>query len=121
MVPAGWVAGIRYKPGWEFKVGGPGGRFLCVFARTPDSLQPDRLRVTQHMFEIPESGDLGRWVLDCLLLAERHEACEFLELDGVRRFWPHHQDEGSPYDLVDRVVHNADGQRATLPVSDRAG
>ena len=105
MVPAGWIAGIRYKPGWRFKQGGPGGRFLCVFAETPNSLRPSESRVTQHMFELPDSQDrreLGRWLLGRLLLAEQHEACEFLEIGGVRPFWPNHQDEGDPYELVER-------------------
>lgn len=105
MVPAGWVASIAYKPGWRFRVGGPGNRFLCVFAETPDSLHPDRLRTTQHMFELPPTDDpkeRARWLLGVLLLAERHESCEFLEVDGRRPFWPNHQDEGSPYELVER-------------------
>ena len=33
---------------------------------------------------------------------ERHEASEFLAFAGTRPFWPHHQDEGSPYEPVDR-------------------
>lgn len=95
---------VGYKPGWTFKRGGPGGRFMCVFARTPDSLAPARERVTQHMFEVPDGLDgrgFARWVLDCVLLAERHEACEFLSFDGVRPFWPNHQDEGDPYEHVE--------------------
>lgn len=71
---------------------------------TADSLAPGRERVTQHMFELPdEPVDLGRWLLDRLLEAERHEACEFLSIGGVRRFWPNHQDEGNPYEIVDRA------------------
>lgn len=105
MVPAGWVAGIAYKPGWKFRLGGPGNRFLCVFARTPDSLNPARERVTQHMFELPDEQDervLARWLLERLLLLERHEACEFLAVGGRRPFWPNHQDEGDPYAHVER-------------------
>jgi hypothetical protein len=100
------VATLAYKPGWTFKVGGPGGRALCVFARTPDSLRPGIERTTQHMFELPAviggQREFARWVLWCLLQAEQHEACEFLQIDGQRPFWPNHQDEGSPYALVER-------------------
>ena len=97
------VASLRYKPGWAFKVGGPLGRFLCVFATTPDSHHPERTRTTQHMFEIPDDvGDWERWVFDRLLDCELHEAAEFFEVAGRRPFYPHHQDEGSPYELVDR-------------------
>ena len=103
---AAMVASIRYKPGWVFKIGGPRGRYLCVFATTPDSHRPERSRTTQHMFEIPEDlvddDRFVRWVFDQLLLCELHEAGEFFEVAGRRPFYPHHQDEGSPYELVER-------------------
>lgn len=103
--PAPVIARLSYKPGWKFKVGGPLGRFLCVFATTPDSTDLSRERTTQHMFELPPVADergLVRWVFDQLLLAELHEAGEFFSVDGFRPFFPHHQDEGSPYELVER-------------------
>lgn len=96
---------VAYKPGWSFKKAGPGGRFLCVFARTVDSLQQDRMRTTQHQFEIPDGLDdagFAEWVLARLLEVEGHEAREFLTVDGHRPFWPNHQDEGSPYEHVVR-------------------
>lgn len=95
---------LRYKPGWKFRLGGPLNRFLCVFATTPDSSEPARERTTQHMFELPdlEGRALVRWVFDRLLLAEEHEAGEFFTVDGDWPFYPHHQDEGSPYELVER-------------------
>jgi hypothetical protein len=103
--PVALVASVIYKPGWTFKIGGPDRRFLCVFATTPDSFHPERQRTTQHMFEIPAVTDVRaflRWVRDCLLLAEQHECCEFIQFRGSRPFFPHHQDEGSPYDLIER-------------------
>lgn len=94
---------ISYKPGWSLRLGGPGNRFLCIFAQTPDSLSPARTRTTQHMFEVPPVlADPVRWVLDSLLMAERHEACEFYRVGDERPFWPNHQDEGSPYTIEDR-------------------
>jgi len=103
---AGFVASLAYKPGWRFKLAGPGGRWLCVFAETPDSQSPDRTRWTQHMFEfpdpLPDGRTLARWVFDRLLLCELHEAGEFFAVDGFHPFFPHHQDEGSPYELVER-------------------
>jgi len=107
---AALIPTIRYKPGWTFKLGGPERRFLCVFATTPDSLNPARERCTQHMFEIPDPSPLGadaaRWIFDHLLLAELHEAGEFFDIAGHRPYFPHHQDEGSPYELPDRwAVH----------------
>jgi len=99
------VADVAYKPGWAFKVGGPLNRYVCVFATTPDSNDPSRQRCTQHMFEAPPLADLhaaARWLFDRLLEAERHEAGEFFTVAGDRPFYPNHQDEGSPYELVDR-------------------
>jgi hypothetical protein len=100
---AALVASLRYKPGWTFKVAGPLNRMLCVFARTPDSGDPTRLRTTQHQFPLPdlEGTDLARWVFRCLLLCEQHEAGEFFAVNGFKPHYPHHQ-EGSPYELVDR-------------------
>ena len=104
--PAALVPGLAYKPGWTFKAGGPGREFLCVFALTPDSGAPDRQRTTQHMFRFPDGlvtrEGFARWVFACLMQAEFHEAAEFLQIDGVRPFFPHHQDEGSPYAWVER-------------------
>lgn len=106
MTLAGFVAGLGYKPGWRFKLAGPGGRWLCVYALTADSQRPGRDRLTQHQFEfpdpLPDEHDLCRWVRDRLLEVERHECCEFLSFDGARVFYPHHQDEGSPYVDVER-------------------
>lgn len=101
------IARIGYKPGWQFKLAGPENRYLCVFARTPDSLRPECERITQHQFLLPDGigrdeRDFARWVFECLLLCEQHEAGEFFAVDGFRPFFPHHQDEGSPYDRVER-------------------
>lgn len=100
--PSALVESLAYKPGWTFKLGGPGNRYLCIFAKTPDSNNPSRERTTQHMFEIPDTGDMVRWVFDCLLLCEQHEVGEFFRVGGDRPFFPYHQGEGSPYDIVDR-------------------
>lgn len=108
--PATFVATLTYKPGWTFKIGGPGRRMLCIFATTPDSLRPAATRTTQHQFALPEEPldrrAFARWVFELLLLAELHEAGEFFATDGHRPFFPHHQEEGSPYDLPERWPDN---------------
>lgn len=104
---AGFLARLRYKPGWAFKVGGPGGRLLCVYVTAPDTLDPARTRCTQHQFPIPDglqaaaTPELARWVLGCVQSAEQHETAEWLQVDGRRPFWPHHGD-GDPYEHVER-------------------
>lgn len=100
------VERVSYKPGWVLKVAGPGGRFLCVHAVTADSNDPRQIRRTQHMFEVPaDARDVrawARWIFECLLLVEQHEAGEFFTLDTRRPFFPYHEDEGSPYARVER-------------------
>jgi hypothetical protein len=96
------VAHLGYKPGWALKVAGPLGRYLCVFARCPDSVRPGTERTTQHQFEIPDEvcGDretFARWAFDRFLQIERHEAAEFFQFDGQRPFFPAHGD-GDPYE-----------------------
>jgi len=102
------VTRLSYKSGWKFKIAGPNNRSLCIYATTPDSLRPERRRTTQHQFKIPDGLDddrrgFVRWVFDCLLLCERHEVGEFFQVGDVRPFFPHHQDEGDPYAIVDRT------------------
>jgi hypothetical protein len=103
------VTRLSYKPGWSFKIGGPDSGFLCIMATTPDSGQPEQCRTTQHMFRLPDlvtdAPGFVRWVFDCLLLCEQHEAGEFFQVGDVRPFFPHHGDGGSPYDIVDRSEH----------------
>jgi hypothetical protein len=65
-------------------------------------MAPARTRTTQHLFEVPAEGDLVRWAFERLVDCERHEVGEFFTVNGQRPFFPHHQDEGSPYVLVDR-------------------
>lgn len=105
----GFVARLAYRPGWRFKLGGPLNRFICVHALCPDSLNPSRTRITQHMFEVPDGladeRSLAHWIFDRLLDVERHEAAEFFEVGGLRPFFPNHQDEGSPYEPVERWEH----------------
>ena len=96
---------FSYKPGWTIGVGGPGGRYLCIMAVTDNSVDPSQRRTTQHMFERPDGLDgraWVRWVFARVLDAERHEAAEFFKFNGTPVFYPHHQDEGSPYAHVER-------------------
>lgn len=103
--PAALVRSLAYKPGWSFKAAGPGGRYLCVFSTTPDSLAPERSRMTQHQFEFPADvmtrEEFARWVFACLMKVEFHEAAEFLQVGGLRPFFPGHQGE-DPYAWVER-------------------
>ena len=103
---AALVVALAYKPGWSFKLAGPSSRYLCVFATCPDSLEPGRVRTTQHQFEIPDEvcGDrrtFARWAFSQLLRAEWHEAAEFFQMGADRPFFPGHQG-ADPYACVER-------------------
>ena len=105
-IAAAVVPTLTYKSGWRFKIGGPLSGSMCVYATTVDSGHRDRQRTTQHQFVFVEGQtrpEFVRWVFDCLLLCEQHETGEFFEVGGVAPMFPHHQDEGSPYDIVDRT------------------
>lgn len=96
------VAAIRYKPGWGIRLGGPAGQYLCATARNPDSSPPHDPTHTGHMFPLPlgfaelddtpeSRATVVRWVYECLLLAERHEAGEWFSFEHRRVFFPGHQ------------------------------
>lgn len=83
---------------------------LAVTARVPDSSTGEMGLITHHFATPPPAvwdgmGEAGqrRWLLDQVLLVERHEACEFFTLDGERPFYPAHGD-GNPYEVRDRSV-----------------
>lgn len=104
-IPLTTLPDIRYKPGWSFKLGGPARSMLCIMAHTVDSQNHQQHRHTQHMFTIPHpltEREFARWVRDRLHDVEAHETCEFLTINGHAPFFPHHQDEGSPYEPVER-------------------
>lgn len=105
-VPAAWVDRVAYRPGWRFRLGGPGGTMLCCQALTADSLAPQRSRVTQHMWTVPVEvagceRAFARWVFERLVDVERHEAGEWFCWHGLRPFWPAHGD-GDPYEMRER-------------------
>lgn len=84
------VEALVYKPGWEFRLDGVDrgqgseGLTLCILIETPDSYNVDRLRMVMHYMPVPPASfdqrSWQRWLLEQILLVERHEACEFFTL-----------------------------------------
>lgn len=98
---------IRYKPGWHFFVemirNEPN---LTISTTTQDSYHPEVDDYhTAHHFVVPNDvvmneKELNRWVFDCILLVELHEAMEFFQVDGMRPYAPiHSRAAGTYYDL----------------------
>lgn len=121
------VGRLRYRPGWAFGLrdmkrdpadthgAAAGGLTLVVFADVDDAYEPDRRRPVNHYFPVPaatfnEAAWL-RWLLDCVLLVEQHEACEWFRLDGgdqdVRPFAPTHGPGENPYSIKELATDEA--------------
>lgn len=121
---------ITYKPGWNFSVRHPGPS-LVIEAVTEDSdlvqineepidvtsngavtkLKVDPLtelplRIFEHSFAIPPAPPENqewwlRFIFDCIVLVERHEAREFLRLDRERIFAPPHFGKPDRFGVTD--------------------
>lgn len=106
------VESMSYRPGWSFRLAnidrgqGSAGLTFIVTSCGYDTYHPDRgetYRVLHYMLVPPAAYDRRswlQWVLDQLLLIERHETCEFLQVNGERPFMPLHQPGSDPYMLV---------------------
>lgn len=107
------VAKLAYRPGWQFwlehidRGQGSEGLTFKVLTLGYNSYHPDlgeQYRVWHYMPVPPAAFDRRswqRWLLDQLLLIERHEACEFFQVDGERPYAPHHGPGNDPYIIFD--------------------
>lgn len=98
-----------YRPEWYLEVQqldrgqGSEGLTFCIYSKGYDTYNVDQgpnYRVV-HYFPVPPAAyneeSWKRWILDCLVKVETHEACEFLQIDGTRPFAPHHGPGWDPY------------------------
>lgn len=104
------VGKCSYRPGWVCYIEpdldrgqGSKGLTLAIISRGYDTYHPDRgetYRVA-HYFPVPPAAydrrSWQRWLLEQFLLVERHEACEFFQIDGERPYAPHHGPGNDPY------------------------
>src|SRR5690242_6873644 len=91
-VLADLVAGCEYRPGWDIRLTnrdrgqGSIGLTLEILTLGYDTYHPDRgqrYRVVHYMPVPPAAYDRRswqRWLLEQILLVERHEACEFFKI-----------------------------------------
>jgi len=103
------VERLAYRPEWTFGVAdidrGQGSEGLTFTVTTVgfDSYHPERGQTYRvaHYFPVPPAAyderSWRRWLLDRLLEVERHEACEFFQIDGERPYAPHHGPGNDPY------------------------
>ncbi len=109
---AALVASLQYKPGWSFMFDedydrgqGCTGLTLNILIETPNSYNPEQLRQVLHLMPVPAAAydvrSWQRWLLDQILLVERHEACEFFTVNGENPFAPHHGPGRDPYTIFE--------------------
>lgn len=125
------VAHLDYRPGWGFVLRhldrgqGSEGLTLVITTLGYNSYHPDQgetYRVNHYMPVPPASFDRRswrRWLLEQVLLVERHEACEFFgfRTDGTqegkeRPYAPSHGPGNDPY-LV-REIGTPEDQRTSF-------
>lgn len=123
------VDGLTYKPGWTFTLrhmvrehedpsddSSPAlseGLTLDVVSLTHDSHHPERglvYRVHHYVIVPPATFNRAswqRWLLEQLLLIERHEAAEFFRIDGEQPYAPTHGPGDDPYVIRELTTDEA--------------
>lgn len=100
-----WAINLEF---YEREVGGEGLTLRIRFP-APDSREPDGpVLFWIHDFEVParilDDESWQKWVFDCLMLAEKHEAMEAFRVDGKQVFFPAHNPTSDMYETK-HVVH----------------
>lgn len=91
-----------FGPGPDTRCRDCGEPFPCAsyaYSDRDDAPRPP-YRVNHYLPVPPAAYDersWRRWLLDQVLLVERHEACEFFEVDGERSYAPSHGPGNDPY------------------------
>lgn len=107
------VSRLKYKEGWKFWLSenldrgqGSEGLTLVIHLTVPDSYHPEEKFNVVHYMIVPAAAynerSWCRWLLDQILLVERHEACEFFQIDGHRPYAPNHGPGNDPYTIFDQ-------------------
>ncbi len=113
------VDGCVYRPGWKVSLSHivrdrvdptddysdplAEGTTLTITTRGYNSYHPEQGQNygVHHYFIVPAATynrtSWLRWLLDCFIKVETHEACEFLTIDGNKPFAPHHGPGEDPY------------------------
>lgn len=108
----GLVAKLKYKPRWDFYLEdinrgqGSEGLTLAITIVEPNTYRPKERIAVKHYMPVPPAAfneaSWRRWLLDQILLVERHEACEFFQIDGERPYAPNHAPGNDPYIIFDQ-------------------
>lgn len=101
------VKAMKYKAGWTFGLHhidrgqGSAGLTLMIHITGPNSYHPEQSISVNHYMVVPAASydvrSWQRWLFDQVLLVERHEACEFFQVDDGRPYAPSHGPGNDPY------------------------
>ncbi len=99
------INNLTYKESWSFSIGSYASwqKILRIQLKVRDSNSTTQVLV-DHQFPIPPYfmtyEDAERWMLDCILLVEQHEACEHFRIGERAPFYPDHGPYGHPYRIT---------------------
>ena len=107
-----------YRPGWDVElVDGDDrdqdchGLTVEILVRTQDTYPPHDPMSVRHLFPVPAAAyndeSWRRWLFECFLQVEKHEAMEWFTVGGERPYAPNHGPGWNPY-LVTVVAHDVD-------------
>lgn len=101
------VSQLAHRPMWRFSLEdldrgqGSAGLTLVITITCPDSYNHERLRSVAHYMIVPAAAydrrSWQRWLLEQCILVDRHEACEYFTIDGVKPYAPSHGPGNDPY------------------------
>lgn len=109
----GWTIRLSYMQRWGEHLAGGEGLTLSVRLESEDSTTPGQTTRLHHLFAVPPAAynreTWERWVLDCIIQVETHEALEWFKVDGQAPYFPAHgtQNGHNPYTIQRR--HHEDG------------
>src|SRR5258708_1853484 len=100
---------MLYRPGWTFSLEdidrGQGSKGLTLDITTLgyNSYHPEQGEhyAVHHYMPVPPANynrqSWQRWLLEMCILVDRHEACEFFQIDGEHPYAPNHGPGNDPY------------------------
>lgn len=103
------VSKMSYKPGWRFELQeldrgqGSVGCTLLIWADVVDSINGGMTQVCHLMPVFPAAYDRVSWtywLMEQILLVEKHEAMEFFRINGAAPFFSEHAPGRDPYRMA---------------------
>ncbi len=104
------VSRVTYKPGWSFRLEeisrgqGCEGLTLLISGEVRDSFGGGMIEIV-HLMPVPPAAYVEsawrRWILEQILLVEKHEAMEFFRVDGDQPFFPNHDPGKDVYAIIE--------------------